>query len=115
MFVGVSKLEPGSYVTWDGNSLTSSVYYRPSHTPPFTERAIPELSSDIREHLHTSVRRGVPWSDSWSAFLSGGLDSSGVVYSLGPAPTNRFLHITALLATLLDTWCCQTRAALRRR
>ncbi len=90
MFVGVSKLEPGSYVTWDGNSLTSSVYYRPSHTPPFTERAIPELSSDIREHLHTSVRRGVPWSDSWSAFLSGGLDSSGVVYSLGTCTDEPF-------------------------
>jgi len=90
MFVGVSKLPPGSYIIWDGKVITSLVYYRPSHSPAFTERTSAQLSNQIRDHLHTSVRRGVPWSDSWAAFLSGGLDSSGVIYSLATCTDHSF-------------------------
>ena len=36
------------------------------------------------------MRRGLPWSDSWSSFLSGGLDSSSVVYALSDALGHSF-------------------------
>ncbi len=82
MFKGIAKLEPGSLVTWDGSSLSRTTYYDVPHTAAFTSRTTDTLSREVLEHLHSSVERGVSWSDSWSSFLSGGLDSSGVVYAL---------------------------------
>jgi asparagine synthase (glutamine-hydrolysing) len=90
MFEGISKLQPGSFVTWDGSSLQTMNYYHPLHTAVFVERSAAELGSEIRRHLHTAVNRGVAWSDSWSSFLSGGLDSSSVVYALAGATHEPF-------------------------
>ncbi len=85
MFEGVEKLQPGSFVSWDGSHVRHVGYHKPRHDGVFANRHREELSQEIREHLHTAVRRGIPWSNSWSSFLSGGLDSSSVVYALSDA------------------------------
>jgi asparagine synthase (glutamine-hydrolysing) len=85
MFEGVSKLQPGSFVTWDGSRLNHVGYYEPLHDGRFVDRPRPVLNREIRQHIHTAVGRGLDWSDSWSSFLSGGLDSSSVVYAMAGA------------------------------
>jgi asparagine synthase (glutamine-hydrolysing) len=90
MFEGVSKVEPGTFLTWDGSSLQRVGYYQPLHSASFIERPRTELGHEVRQHLHTAVGRGVRWSDSWSSFLSGGLDSSSVVYALAGATHEPF-------------------------
>jgi asparagine synthase (glutamine-hydrolysing) len=82
MFEGVEKLQPGSFVTWDGSQLQHVGYYEPLHDGAFASWQRDELSLEILRHLKSAVQRGVPWSDSWSSFLSGGLDSSSVVWAL---------------------------------
>jgi asparagine synthase (glutamine-hydrolysing) len=90
MFEGVEKLRPGSFVTCRGSHVERVGYYEPLHDGVFVTRQREELSQEIRRHLHAAVRRSVPWSDSWSAFLSGGLDSSSVVYALSDAIGHSF-------------------------
>jgi asparagine synthase (glutamine-hydrolysing) len=82
MFEGIEKLQPGSYVTWDGTELHRVGYYKPPHDGVFVNSSRERLNTEVREHLDAAVRRGVAWCDSWSSFLSGGLDSSSVVYAL---------------------------------
>ncbi len=92
MFEGVEKITPGSYARFDGKVLSRVSYYKPVHDGHFVERSTPQLSQEIRQHIRTGVRRGLPWADQWSSFLSGGLDSSSVVCTMAgelgePFPT----------------------------
>jgi len=90
MFEGVEKLRPGSFVTSRGSHVRRVGYYEPLHDGVFISRPREELGQEIRRHLHAAVRRGLPWSDSWSSFLSGGLDSSSIVYALSDALGHSF-------------------------
>lgn len=92
MFEGIEKLQPGSTVTWDGTDLHHVGYYEPVHDGVFVNLSREQLNEEIRRNVDRAVRRGAPWCDSWSSFLSGGLDSSSVVYALSnvleqPFPT----------------------------
>jgi len=76
-FAGVRKLEPGSYLVYDGQGMHCESYWRPPReTADLDEReAVAEferrLENAVRLHLRSDVPVGF--------FLSGGMDSSALV------------------------------------
>lgn len=80
MFEGVSKLTPGAL--WSvGREIECSHYYDLSEV---NAGSVPpkDLGEEVRFRIVDSVRRGAAVSPSWSAFLSGGMDSSSVVWGM---------------------------------
>lgn len=76
-FAGISKLEAGHVLHWDGKRCESVRYWRPEflESPPSSERA---AATELRDLLEAAIRRNIGGTASFGAFLSGGLDSSTV-------------------------------------
>lgn len=85
MFKGVFKLEPGSYMTFDGQTLMIRKYFDPSYSTgkgnaKEAERLISKaMEESVRYHKISDVEVG--------AFLSGGVDSSYVTALARPEKT----------------------------
>lgn len=78
IYQDICKLEPGQYLIWQNNKLILDYYWDVDFSKPFTESA-EELSEalldEIREATTCRLISDVPLG----AFLSGGIDSSGIV------------------------------------
>ena len=111
MFEGVEKITPGSYARFDGKVLSRVSYHKPVHDGHFVERSTPQLSREIRHSIRAGVRRGLPWADQWSSFLSGGLDSSSVVFAMAGELVSPSPPFTATSALWTSTWRCRMRSA----
>lgn len=78
IFKDTYKLEPGTFLVWDGNKVKKEVFWRPTFLPKIEsfdaslEALDSELSSAVQSRLVADVPLGI--------FLSGGLDSSAVAY-----------------------------------
>jgi len=91
VYVGVSKLRPGTRVTFDNQRARVQRYW----IPQFEEQRR-EPVADLAEQLHRALRQGVESAspdDRTGAFLSGGLDSStvtGVLRDVSAKPPRTF-------------------------
>lgn len=74
IFKGVSKLPPGSYLTYDGADMTVARYWDMKFEPRETSEgeAIERLFARISDSVSIRLRSEVPLG----AYLSGGIDSS---------------------------------------
>lgn len=77
IYEGVSKLDGGHLLRWDGREARLSRYW----TPEFDDAASPneaDAAEELRSHLRSAVERSLGSVERAGAFLSGGLDSSTV-------------------------------------
>ena len=78
MFEGISRLEPGHSLSFDGKKLKIEQYWSvPSHTDSGKNEA--DLAEEFHDLLTDAVRLQLISDVPLGAFLSGGLDSSAVV------------------------------------
>jgi asparagine synthase (glutamine-hydrolysing) len=85
---GVSKLEPATFLRYDGRRAVARRWWQPDYAAART-LAKADLARELHPTLKTAVERCAP-DERTGAFLSGGLDSStvsGVLASLRPAAT----------------------------
>ncbi len=82
-FRGVSKLEPGHFVTWSPGGSARIERYWDVPTQPARPRR--DLEEEVRARIDESVRAHLVADVPVAAFLSGGLDSSAVVSSMAMA------------------------------
>ncbi len=78
IFKGIRKLGPGQYLVWENGQLTTHTYWRSRFaSEPRREEAdyLEELHWLLNDAVRLRLRSDVPVG----AFLSGGLDSSGIV------------------------------------
>lgn len=85
MFQGVYKLEPGSYMTYEGNLLTISKYFEPEYGKK--TRSYEMSKALLRKTLQDSVSHHQISDVEVGAFLSGGVDSSYVTALASPKKT----------------------------
>ena len=91
MFSGVEKFPAGSLLESREGKLEQRKYYDvPRSSSAVRHRPADEIHRSITEHLDRSVDRGLAVGGRWGSFLSGGVDSSGVVASLGRAVGSPF-------------------------
>ena len=91
MFKGIRRLPPGCALHVDGRngkgdgSVREWTYWEPwrSSRPDVGEISAQRAAEEVRELLSDSVRRRLMSDVPFGAFLSGGLDSSGVVALMG--------------------------------
>ena len=78
IYAGVYKLEPGTYLAWDGATARKIQFWKPTFRPKvtsFSESLVAldhEIAGAVKRRLVADVPLGV--------FLSGGLDSSTIAY-----------------------------------
>jgi asparagine synthase (glutamine-hydrolysing) len=81
LFEGVRKLMPGCYAIWENGVLREHRYYQAPDRAPRVP--VPDTSGDVvgrfLELLDDAVRVRMVADVPFGAFLSGGLDSSGIV------------------------------------
>jgi asparagine synthase (glutamine-hydrolysing) len=72
------KLEPGTYLTWDGKGYTKTPFWKPTFLPKSTsfDASLSALDTALTQAVETRLVADVPVG----IFLSGGLDSSAVAY-----------------------------------
>ena len=89
IWAGVSKLEPGSHLVYDGQNVTKDIFWRPNYTEVrlSQEASPPRGRSDLRakikelDNLLAKATEARLISDvPLGVFLSGGIDSSTVAY-----------------------------------
>lgn len=84
MVRGVEKVPPGTFLQSGDGTLSQTTYYDVPHTAKSLEQRSPaDLKKQVTEHLDRSIDRGLSLGGRWGSFLSGGVDSSSVVASLG--------------------------------
>jgi asparagine synthase (glutamine-hydrolysing) len=74
---GVSKLDAGHHLDWDGRVATVRRYWRPQFVRR-TALSIEDAGAQLLETLQSAVDRSLMQGGRCGAFLSGGLDSSTV-------------------------------------
>jgi asparagine synthase (glutamine-hydrolysing) len=91
---GIQQLEPGSLLTWDMETRTSTSrrYWSPPSMPATQSTSLFELVEEARQLLEASVRSRLISDVSVGVFLSGGVDSTLVAAlaaagSTGPLKT----------------------------
>lgn len=85
MFQGVYKLEPGSYMTYEGNLLTINKYFEPEYKKKI--RGCEMAKAMLRKTLQDSVIHHQISDVEVGAFLSGGVDSGYVTALARPEKT----------------------------
>ncbi|WP_020408729.1 asparagine synthase (glutamine-hydrolyzing) [Hahella ganghwensis] len=78
IFQDIYKLEPGHYLTLTGNHLLKQQYWDVTFAN-HTSKSEPELKQDLLQLLTDCTKRRMIADVPLGAFLSGGIDSSGVV------------------------------------
>jgi asparagine synthase (glutamine-hydrolysing) len=78
IFKDAYKLEPGSYLVWDGNNINKKIFWEPKFSPKEAsfEESILELDAKLSSAVESRLVSDVPVG----IFLSGGIDSSAVAY-----------------------------------
>ncbi len=81
------KLEPGTYLSWDGKGYTKTQFWKPTFLPKSTSFAesMNALDTALMHAVETRLVADVPLG----IFLSGGLDSSAMAYYASRASTSR--------------------------
>ena len=75
LFRDVWKLEPGTYLTWDGAKATQGRYW---DVPEQAECSDKNVAEGLREVLERAIARQLEADVPVGAFLSGGIDSTSV-------------------------------------
>jgi asparagine synthase (glutamine-hydrolysing) len=80
LYKNVNKIEPGTYIEYNykADSIKKSCYYSLKKDVPF----LPKKDTEIRESISTSVRAQLVSDVPVGLFLSGGLDSSVLLYEM---------------------------------
>lgn len=78
IFKDTYKLEPGTYIVWNGKDINKTVFWKPTFLPKNNSfsNSISELDETIKKAVSDRLVADVPIG----IFLSGGLDSSLVAY-----------------------------------
>jgi asparagine synthase (glutamine-hydrolysing) len=78
LFQGIFRLEPGHYLVYENNQVTTRQYYS---VPTEIDNTISEKAviEGIRHHLKTAVNRQLLSDVPIGVYLSGGMDSSSLV------------------------------------
>ena len=74
LFRGIERLEPGSYIVYDGLTTTKKIYWHPE-----VGETAPLAPSELRSLLRDAAERRLMSDVPLGALLSGGVDSSAVV------------------------------------
>ncbi len=77
IFKGVRKLPPGHYLIWQDGNLSIKPYWRLQYSPQ--QHSEEHFAKRVRELLDEAVRIRLMSEVPLGAYLSGGIDSSGVV------------------------------------
>lgn len=80
MFHGIRKLEPATRLCISDHNSRQECYWSPSFEPVYQSEA--EWCEEIRELTDDAVRRQLMSDVPLGAFLSGGVDSSGIVATM---------------------------------
>ncbi len=83
LFDGIYKLAPGHFATFADGRLEIEPYWDMSYEPE--ERTDAEWAASVRSAVDQAVRRQMVSDVPLGAFLSGGIDSSAIVASMGAA------------------------------
>lgn len=78
IFKNIYKLEPGHYLTIDKNEVKTEQYWNVSFKS-VSQKSEAELKQELQNHLESCTANRMISDVSLGAFLSGGVDSSGVV------------------------------------
>ncbi|MBU0679232.1 MAG: asparagine synthase (glutamine-hydrolyzing), partial [Verrucomicrobia bacterium] len=79
IFEGVSKLEPGTFLTFGAHGMAKEAYWDiPLEDNPLSGSNIDECGEDIRRLLRDSVSKRLRSDVPVGVFLSGGIDSSAI-------------------------------------
>ncbi len=89
LFAGISRLTPGTTLTYDRSELRETSYWEPPHGP--SERI---RSERVRGLLREGVRKRLMSDVPLGAFLSGGVDSAAVVGLMREAGTSSIATFT---------------------
>lgn len=84
IYQDIFKLEPGQYFIWQENSITLKYYWDVDFSQPLdgsSEEIAEKLLAEVREATDCRLISDVPLG----AFLSGGIDSSGIVALMAEA------------------------------
>lgn len=84
---GVEKLEPATYLVFEGGAVRKEVFWRPDFSPRGT--TLKEATVNLDKLLAESVKDRLVSDVPLGVFLSGGLDSSTVAYYAQRAAANR--------------------------
>lgn len=85
MFEGVLKLPPGHKLRWRDGRLDVEQWWDLDYSGDPVDRPVGELADELAERLDGAVRQQLVSDVPVGAFLSGGLDSSGIVASMARA------------------------------
>lgn len=87
IFKNTWKLEPGTYLTWDGKEAKKTQFWKPTFLPKGTsfEEAKRELDITLQSAVSNRLMSDVPLG----IFLSGGIDSSAIAYYATKASTQK--------------------------
>ncbi|MGI8495331.1 MAG: asparagine synthase (glutamine-hydrolyzing), partial [Pyrinomonadaceae bacterium] len=79
IFRGVKKLEPGSFLIYKNNRVTTEKYWDFEYSPPSDVKTEAEYIERLRELITDAVKVRLMSEVPLGAFLSGGVDSSSIV------------------------------------
>jgi asparagine synthase (glutamine-hydrolysing) len=85
MFEGIAKLPPGHKLRWRDGRLAVEAWWDLSAPGAIADRPEAELADELRWRLDEAVRSQLISDVPVGAFLSGGLDSSGIVAAMARA------------------------------
>jgi asparagine synthase (glutamine-hydrolysing) len=79
LFDGITEVPPGAYLQWKDGTVRVVEYYRPNYEPDPALADLGVATEAVRTALEEAVRRQMVSDVPLGAFLSGGIDSGGVV------------------------------------
>lgn len=77
IYKGVHKLQAGHWLSYNGREVVTQRYWQPSFSES-NHKSVEQLSGELKQRLHHSVKRHCHDGVTTGSFLSGGLDSSTV-------------------------------------
>jgi asparagine synthase (glutamine-hydrolysing) len=89
IYEGVTKLAAGSYLTYNGSSLSVHPYYTPPTTLGTYKGTLEEAEVELESLLTKAVAERLVADVPVGVFLSGGLDSSTIAYLAQAGTTER--------------------------
>jgi asparagine synthase (glutamine-hydrolysing) len=90
LFRGIQKLPPGHKLRWRRGRIDVEPWWDLDFAAPDAERPEGDWAEELRDRFDTAVRRQLVSDVPVGAFLSGGLDSSGIVAAASAAHRGEF-------------------------